>query len=297
MTPHNETSQPQMLRLDDKLTLRYLRTGTGQPLVLLHTIRTQLDYFRGIIPKLSEHFTVYAIDLPGHGQSSIDLDQRYDEPYFRQSIRGCIEALDLKDVLIAGESIGAVLALTVASELPDRIRAVVASNAYDYDTRYGDGVRRGGVIANIAIGSYAVPVIGSMTAALENPFALGIVFGGGLVDKSKLPRDLVREFDRSGRRRGYRTVERRTFAGWRTWGLARQKYPDVRAPVTLVYGASDWSRPEERERTKHALPRVKLITLDRTGHFSVLEQPDVWAQILIDAGNEQATLREIGRRG
>jgi pimeloyl-ACP methyl ester carboxylesterase len=67
--------------------------------------------------------------------------------------------------------------------------------------------------------------------------------------------------------------------------------------VTLVYGASDWSRPEERERTKRALPRAKLITLDRTGHFSVLEQPDAWAQILIDAGSEQMTPHLIGGRG
>jgi pimeloyl-ACP methyl ester carboxylesterase len=296
MTPQFDKPELQTLRLDDQLMLRYSRTGTGWPLVLLHTIRTQLDYFRGIIPKLSQHFTVYALDLPGHGYSSIDLAQRFDEPYFRRSVRAFIEALDLKDVLIAGESIGAVLALTVASELPDRIRAVVASNAYDYDTRYGDGVRRGGAIANIAIGSYAVPFVGAIAAALENPVALGIVLGGGLVDKAKLPSDLVREFDRSGRRRGYRTVERRTFAGWRSWALARQKYQDVRVPVTLVYGASDWSRPEERERTKRALPRAKLITLDRTGHFSVLEQPDAWAQILIDANNEQATQRQVGGR-
>jgi pimeloyl-ACP methyl ester carboxylesterase len=293
MTPQFDKAEMQTLRLDDQLTLRYRRTGTGRPLVLLHTIRTQLDYFRGIIPQLSKHFVVYAVDLPGHGYSSIDLAQRFDEPYFRRSVRAFIEALDLEDVLIAGESIGAVLALTVASELPERISAVVASNAYDYDTRYGDGVRRGNAVANIAIGSYAIPVLGAITAALENSIALGIVFSGGLVDKAKLPNDLLHEFDRSGRRRGYRTVERRTFAGWRSWGLARQKYLAVRAPVTLVYGASDWSRPSERERTKSALPGARLITLDKAGHFSVLEQPDAWMQILINANNEQAKRHSV----
>jgi pimeloyl-ACP methyl ester carboxylesterase len=296
MTPQFDKAEMQTLRLDDQLTLRYRRTGTGRPLVLLHTIRTQLDYFRGIIPQLSKHFTVYALDLPGHGYSSIDLAQRFDEPYFRRSVRAFIEALDLKDVLIAGESIGAVLALTVASELPERISAVVASNAYDYDTRYGDGVRRGNAVANIAIGSYAIPVLGAISAALENSMALGIVLGGGLVDKAKLPGDLLHEFDRSGRRRGYRTVERRTFAGWRSWGLARQKYLAVRAPVTLVYGGSDWSRPSERERTKSALPGARLITLDKAGHFSVLEQPDAWAQILINANNDKAKRHQVGGR-
>lgn len=296
MTPLIDTAEVQTLRLDDQLTLRYRRTGKGRPLVLLHTIRTQLDYFRDIIPRLSEHFTVYAIDLPGHGRSTIDLTQRFDEPYFRRSIRAFVEALDLKDVLIAGESIGAVLALTVASEAPERIRAVVASNTYDYDTRYGDGVRRGNAIASIAIGSYAIPVFGAISAALENPVALGIVIGGGLVDKANLPDDLLHEFDRSGRRPGYRTVERRTFAGWRSWGLARQRYAAVQAPVTLIYGASDWSLPNERERTRSTLPGARLITLDKASHFSVLEQPDAWVQILIGADTEQVKRHQIAGR-
>ena len=296
MTPQFNKAEMQTLRLDDKHTLRYRRTGTGRPLVLLHTIRTQLDYFRGIIPLLSKHFTVYALDLPGHGYSTIDLAQRFDEPYFRRSVRAFIEALDLKDVLIVGESIGAVLALTVASELPERISAVIASNAYDYDTRYADGVRRGNAVANIAIGSYALPVVGAISAAFENAIALGVVLGGGLVDKAKLPNDLLHEFDRSGRRRGYRTVERRTFAGWRSWGLARQKYSAVRVPVTLIYGASDWSRLSERERTKSALPGARLILLDNAGHFSVLEQPDAWVRILIDANNEQVKRHSISGR-
>lgn len=296
MTPQFDKSEMHTLRLDDQLTLRYRRTGAGRPLVLLHTIRTQLDYFRDIIPKLSKHFTVYAVDLPGHGYSSIDLAQRFDEPYFRRSIRAFIDALDLKDVLVAGESIGAVLALTIASELPERISAVVASNAYDYDDRFGDGVRRGNAVANIAIGSYALPVVGAISAALENPIVLGVVLRGGLVDKTKLPSDLLYEFDRSGRRPGYRTVERRTFAGWRSWGLARQKYQVVRAPVTLVYGASDWSHPSERERTKSALPGAREITLDKASHFSVLEQPDAWAQILINANNDMAKRHPIAGR-
>ena len=31
-------------------TLRYLKAGAGKPLILMHTIRTQLDYFQEVIP-------------------------------------------------------------------------------------------------------------------------------------------------------------------------------------------------------------------------------------------------------
>lgn len=33
------------IQIDNGRTLRFLKTGTGEPLILTHTIRTQLDYF------------------------------------------------------------------------------------------------------------------------------------------------------------------------------------------------------------------------------------------------------------
>jgi putative addiction module CopG family antidote len=35
--------------------LRYYTAGTGPPLVLMHTVRTQLDYFQRVIPRLWDH--------------------------------------------------------------------------------------------------------------------------------------------------------------------------------------------------------------------------------------------------
>jgi pimeloyl-ACP methyl ester carboxylesterase len=45
--------------------LRYLTGGTGAPLVLLHTVRTQAEHFRNLIALVKDRFTVYALDLPG----------------------------------------------------------------------------------------------------------------------------------------------------------------------------------------------------------------------------------------
>jgi hypothetical protein len=45
--------------------LRYIKTGHGPALVLLHTLRTQLDLFEKVVPELARHFTVYALDYPG----------------------------------------------------------------------------------------------------------------------------------------------------------------------------------------------------------------------------------------
>src|SRR5438270_14082932 len=60
--------------------VRYLRVGSGPQLLLLHTVRTQLDHFQLVIPRLTDAFTVYAVDFPGMGWSDIVPGTSYDEP-------------------------------------------------------------------------------------------------------------------------------------------------------------------------------------------------------------------------
>lgn len=275
------------LSIDPKRTLRYLKTGSGEPLILLHTIRTQLDYFEAVIPALSEHYTVYAVDLPGHGYSSIDKTANYDEPYFRSAVVSFIEKLDLQHITLAGESIGGTLALTVASQLPGRIKTVIASNTYDYDQRYGDGVRRGNVFANFIIGNFAIPVHGAIFAALGNKFLLGLVLRGGLKAKTWMPNALLTKLNKAGKRTGFRYVERNVFACWRSWGQARERYAAVKAPVVLVYGDGDWSTPAERRRTAEAL-KVQPIILENTGHFAFVDRPEKLAEIVLRTREEMA---------
>lgn len=269
------------IQIDAGRTLRFLKTGSGAPLILMHTIRTQLDYFQEVIPQLAQHYTVYAIDLPGHGYSSIDTKANYDEPYLRSAVIAFIEKLDLREVTLVGESIGAVLALTVASALPERIKAVVSSNTYDYDTRYGDGVRRGNFIANVILGHFAIPVLGAVFAALENKPLLGLIMRGGLRMKRWMPNPLLTEFDRVGRRKGYRYVERSTFSGWRSWSKARSLYAAVKVPVKLIYGEHDWSRLDERQRTAKELGGVAITTVANTGHFAFVDNPKKLVELVL----------------
>ncbi|WP_245442006.1 alpha/beta fold hydrolase [Mesorhizobium hawassense] len=261
--------------------MRYEKSGEGPPLVLMHTIRTQLEYFRSLAPILAKSYTVYAIDLPGHGHSPIDPPAPFDEPYFRRSVIGFIEKFDLTGVTLVGESIGGALALTVAAAIPQRIERVFSINPYDYDTRYGDGLRRGNWFANLIIGSLQIPVLGAFNAAIENKMVLGKIMGGGYHDPRKLPSDLLAEFGRVANRPGYKRIARKVLAGWRSWSEARDQYRLVSAPVTLVYGDSDWSRPNERERTRALLPDARMFTLRNTGHFSAVENPSELASIIL----------------
>jgi pimeloyl-ACP methyl ester carboxylesterase len=259
--------------------LRYLKAGSGPtPLVLLHTVRTQLDHFQFVIPKLMQAFTVYAIDLPGMGWSEITSSASYTEPALRRGLVDFVRRLDISDVVLAGESMGATVALTASTELEGRVRGVFACNPYDYPK----GVARANRVAAVYIGGARLPAVGSLVTRMENKPVLGIVLRGGLRDKSKLLDHYLAELRRVGRRRGYPRVACAVYRNVDSMVAARALYGRVTAPVTLIYGEYDWSRPPEREANLALLRGARSITLADTGHFAALEQPARVAEILLE---------------
>ena len=260
----------------DGSRLRYFTAGSGPALVLMHTIRTQLDYFHRVIPQLWDSFTVYALDLPGMGWSDIVPGARYEEPDLRAAVVEFVTGLDLHDVTLAGESLGGALALQSAVDLKGRVARVVAFNTYDYPS----GLERGNVFARFIISSVRMPGLGPVFAVLENRPIIKGIMRGGVVDNRTLPDDFVVELRKSGRRKGYPVVARAVYRSLKGFVKARDRYRDVAVPVTLVYSDEDWSRPAEREHVADLLAEVERITLPDTGHFSALERPNEVAWIL-----------------
>jgi pimeloyl-ACP methyl ester carboxylesterase len=257
--------------------LRYFTAGTGPPLVLIHTIRTQFDYFHKVIPLLWDSYTVYALDMPGMGWSDIVSGARYEEADLRAAVVEFVTGLDLRNVTLAGESMGGALSLHASIDLKDRVSRVVAFNSYDYPS----GLERGNLFARLIISSVRMPVLGPVFATMENRPIMRVVMRGGVVDKRTLPDDFIAELRRSGSRKGYSRVSRAIYRSLKGFQRARDRYPDVAAPVTLVYSEHDWSRPAERDHVASLLTEVERITLPSTGHFSALERPDDVARILL----------------
>jgi len=256
--------------------LRYLTGGSGAPLVMLHTVRTQAEHFRHLIPLVQQRYTVYALDLPGMGYSQIVPGASYEEPALRAAVKRLITQLDLRDVTLLGESMGAVLALTTAADLPDRVQRVVAVNAYDY----AGGIARSSLLARLIITGVIAPGVGPMLARLEPRPVMRAILTGGLVDPTALREDYLDELLNVGHRPGYPTVARAVYRNLPSLAAARARYPEVTAPVHLIYGEKDWSRPSDRQANRRQLPSAEFTEVPNAGHFIALERPDVPANVL-----------------
>ncbi len=255
----------------DGLRLRYITTGEGPALVLLHTLRTQLDMFQKVVPALGTRFRVYALDYPGHGYSDIPK-ATYSAEFFVTTVARALDQLDVRDAMVVGESIGGTIALLLAARHNPRIRRVVAINPYDYDG--GRGIRRSSALANLFFGLNNVPVLGATVNRLRLYPIVSQVFDGGVHRKGALPRALAREMYLVGNRRGYYRAFMSLVRHWGSWEAARAEYGNIDRPTLLLYGDHDWSRADERAADARLIPGAELRTIRDGGHFLSLDAPD-----------------------
>lgn len=271
------TANAQWFTRADGSRLRYLVTGDGPPLVLLHTVRTQLDYFQRLIPLVAGNYRVYALDLPGMGWSDIVAGAKYEHDDLRAAVVEFVNGLELTGATLAGESMGAVLALTASAELGKRVVRVVASNTYDYP----QGLERANVLARIIIPSVRAPIVGPTLAALENRAIVKGIVSGGFADPTRLPDAFIDELVRVGSRQGYSRVARAIYRNLRTLIAAHDRYASISVPVTLIYTTKDWSREEDRAKTAAAIPGASVMTIDDAGHFCAMERPRQFADAIL----------------
>jgi pimeloyl-ACP methyl ester carboxylesterase len=250
--------------------IRYIRTGSGPNLVLLHTLRTQLDIFEKIVPTLAKSFTVYALDYPGHGFSDIPKAD-YGPHSFVKAVEGFLDKLDLKDVTVAGISIGGVIPLIIAAKQNPRVTKVIAINPYDYGN--GSGLARAGAFAWLTVNLGKVPVLGETFMRLRNPFVEKRVLLGGVAHPSAVTAGFGEQANASGRRPGHYQAFLNLLRHAYLWDEARQLYGEIKVPVLVVYGDHDWSHIDERQRTVAAIPKAKMETVPEAGHFLSLDQP------------------------
>ena len=234
--------------------LRFIKTGQGPSLVLLHTLRTQLDLFEKMVPELSRHFTVYALDYPGHGFSNIPR-ARYDAAFFTAAVEAFIERLELRDVTLAGVSIGGAISLILAARRNPRVARVVAVNPYDYAK--GRGMARSSVLGWLVTHASRLPVIGETVMRMRNFLIMRSVFRGGVADTESIPPALLEEMYVVGNRPGHYRAFLSLLRNAESWERATRDYHSIVSPVLLVWGAQDWARPSEREhdRSSYQAPR------------------------------------------
>jgi len=107
------------------------RSGSGEPLVLIHGFGSSTYSFKDVLAPLAERYAVVAIDLNGFGYTERPSDPAsYTLNGQERLVLGVLDALDIPRATFAGHSYGGALALLLASRHPERVeRLLLIDNA------------------------------------------------------------------------------------------------------------------------------------------------------------------------
>ena len=119
---------PEKIRIGER-TIRFLKRGEGgTPALLIHGFGGDLNNWLFNHAELATHRAVWALDLPGHGESTKAVDTgSVDE--LAQSVIGFMKDRGIERAHLVGHSMGALVAMTVAKQAPERVASLALISA------------------------------------------------------------------------------------------------------------------------------------------------------------------------
>ncbi|MES9506169.1 alpha/beta fold hydrolase [Streptomyces sp. NPDC000609] len=256
------------------VSVAYERTGSGEPLLLLHGIGHHRQAWDPVLSVLAVEREVIAVDLPGFGASPELPDGL---PYDLSTVVGVLgalcEELGLDRPHVAGNSLGGLLALELGRK--KLVRSVTALSPAGFWT---ESERR-----------YAFGTLRAMRqAALSMPVPLIERLSHSAAGRTALTSTI---YARPGRRSSdavvAETLALREATGFhRTLATGRSAAftSDVPGlPVTVAWGSRDRILLRRQGiRAKHTIPDARLVRLPGCGHVPMNDDPALVARVILD---------------
>jgi len=127
------------------ITTNYLEAGEGPPVLLIHGSGpgvTAYANWRLVMPALAEHFRVIAPDMAGFGFSERPEKAEYGIDLWTDQVIGLMDALNISQASIVGNSFGGAIGLRLAARHPDRVNRLVLMGSMGIDFPITEGLNR-----------------------------------------------------------------------------------------------------------------------------------------------------------
>jgi pimeloyl-ACP methyl ester carboxylesterase len=267
--------------VEDGGRIHVVERGQGPPLVLLHGIMLSSALWVHQLRDLALHHRVIAIDLRGHGQS-LPGSTGSGIPILAADVAAVLEALAVEQAVVVGHSMGGMVALQMALDLPPAERRLRVA---------------GLVLTSTTAGPFATLPGWTGVARVTGPVTAQALLVGERLGAKALPsRDLRWWLVRLGFGADappaqvrfveamHRATPSRTLADLipsvATFDLS-SRLGSLDVPVLVVVGSHDrLTAPRLARRLAAALPEAQLVELPRCGHMPMLERRHEFSRLL-----------------
>lgn len=245
--------------------LRYARRGEGEKtVVLVHGFGGDLDNWLFNIDALAGAATVYALDLPGHGQSGKTVGEA-SLAWLSGALIAFMDALAIPRAHLVGHSMGGAVAIATALAQPER----VASLALIGSAGLGPEINSGYTDGFVAAGSRR-----DMKPVLEQLF-----HDPGTVTR-QLIEDILKYKRLDGVDEALRSLSSQLFPAERQTHVLAEKLKQSAAPILVVWGETDRVIPATHAGALEG--RATVEVLPGAGHMVQMEKAGRVNELLLD---------------
>lgn len=252
------------------LTFHYLEWGdpSNPPALLLHGFAQTCHSWDFVSLSLADRFHVHTLDQRGHGDSSWAPDGDYSPETQQTDIHGVVEALDLRDFLLMGLSMGGRNSFTYAANHAERVKALVVVDAAPENMAAG-----GQNIRRFVQGGDELPSVEAFVdRVLEfNPRRDRSQVRGSIRHNLKhLPNgNWTWKYDKL-LRSSNRPLRGDDGLSERLWGYLGQ----LKCPTLVVRGSqSDIVATNTFEEMSRRIPLGRVVTVEKAGHIVPGDNP------------------------
>ncbi|MBZ2169146.1 alpha/beta fold hydrolase [Marinobacter sp. F4216] len=239
----------------------------GDTVVMVHGFGADKDNWTRLARELTDDFNVYAIDLPGHGDSSKPMDLGYSLAQQTEHLARILDALALNQYHMMGNSMGGAITALYSSRYPDRIKSAMLLNPagiMEYESELVDLVVAGD---NPLIPSKPGDFERLIDFALqEKPFIPWPVLG--VVEEKKIAnREINEVIFEAIRDSGFQTE-------------FRQRIQGIQAPTLVVWGKEDRViNYRNGDLFVSLIDNARLEIMEDIGHAPMIEAPERSAEL------------------
>ncbi len=252
------------VNIDDGARLTIRRSGAGPPVVLVHGLTGNRDDWGPVARRLiADGFEAIAVELRGHGDSSRGRDG-YGPRRLAADLAQVLSALDLRDVILVGHSMGGMAAMTLVLEHPELAT---------------ERVRKLAAVASTPTLQQQWTRLGLRFLSLElldrfTRFDERLRFGTGLIAFGRHPSlDLVDHLIESTARCPH-DVRREATSALVDYDITDQLHR-IGHDALVIGGTNDWLTPLRYSRQiANGIPRARLQIINGGGHMIMLEAAD-----------------------
>lgn len=255
-----------------RMNVRYIRTGRGPTVILIHGLASSIYSWSDLIGSLSETFDVIALDLPGFGASSQPSDLVFAD--YAQTVTGLMDALGVEKAHFVGNSMGGAVSLQMAARAPARVDHLVVLDSAGFNMSPSERPFVIQLLASKAAGSLAE---GLKIRRLLTGFTLRYL----MRDDTRVTSERIDEYLAPILRPGALASARSLL-----WSRVDEGFVAdlslIRARTLIVWGKYDpWLPESHADRFVAAIQGARKIVLE-TGHMPQEEQPEVVVRLIGD---------------